>query len=470
MKKTATSPKKLSFLAIYFLGINGIIGSGAFLLPKEMYQDMNLLSVVVLIFAAVTVSLIALCYADLSSRFDASGAAWVYSYNAFGRFAGYELGVFIWFLGCCTYSAEVVALLTTLKSFWPAYRDPSVYFSTGLGLIILFGIINFFGRSLMKFVDNISSAAKLFTIIFFILIGFFFIDHTNFSYIMPAAAHGAQPFIKHFGNAFNVVFYFFTGFSFIPIAAREMQNPEKNIPRVLIAVMITVTILYSLMILIAIGIIGPRMATSTTPIATAFKVAVGNWGYIVILIGMILSIFGVAFACSFNTPALLASLAVEHNLVPAWLGQKNKYDAPWISIIISSIVTAFLITQSYVFLVSCIVFASFVQYVPTIVAVMKFQYTGEYPTHGFKLPGGYTIPILALIVSCYLVYSFTLKTVTVGVLVAFAALLAYLFDGKKRMQRSEQNKTAPAPKNPNSSAKKKPASAKKARHHFYHIF
>ena len=54
---------------------------------------MDLLSIVVLLSAALTVGLIALCYADLASRFTGSGSAWLYSYNAFGRFAGYELGV-----------------------------------------------------------------------------------------------------------------------------------------------------------------------------------------------------------------------------------------------------------------------------------------------------------------------------------------------------------------------------------------
>ena len=132
-------PKKLTFMSIYFLGINGIIGSGAFLLPQSIYKDMNLLSVIVLLSAALTIGLIALCYADLASRFTGSGAAWLYSYNAFGRFAGYELGVFTWFLGCCTYAAEVVAFLTTLKSFIPAFNQSSIYFAVGIGLII-FGV------------------------------------------------------------------------------------------------------------------------------------------------------------------------------------------------------------------------------------------------------------------------------------------------------------------------------------------
>lgn len=439
--KKSVTPKKLSFISIYFLGINGVIGSGAFLLPQTMYKDMNLMCVFVTICSALTVSMIALCYADLSSRFTGAGAAWLYSYNAFGRFMGYELGVFTWFLGCCTYAAEVVALLTTLRSFWPAYDNNIVYFSTAIGLIVLFSIINFFGRSLVKFVDNLSSAAKLITIIGFIIIGAFFIHKINFTPVIPkAATTGVVPYFKHFGAAFSVVFYLFTGFSFIPIAATQMENPEKNIPKVLISVMITVTILYSLMLIVAIGILGSRMSNYSTPIAVAFQKAVGNWGYVVVLIGMLTSIFGVAFASSFNTPALIASLANEHGMLPKWVGKKNKHDAPWISILLSAGVTMILITQSYLFLVSCIVLASFIQYVPSILAVIKFKHTDEFPNHGFKLPGGYTIPILALIISCYMVTNFTWKTLIVGLGVALLATVLYFFINKNPLDTLKHEK------------------------------
>lgn len=423
-----TIPKKLSFISIYFLGINSVIGSGAFLLPQTIYQDMDLASVLVLLCAAITVSMVALCYADLSSRFTGSGAAWLYSYNAFGRFWGYELGIFTWFLGCCTLSAEIVALLTTLKSFLPVFNNHWVYYLSVFGLIILFSIINFFGRTIVKFVNNLSSAAKMLTIIIFIIIGAFCMHMANFTPVIPhAATTGAGPFVKHFGAAFSVVFYMFTGFSFIPIAARQMKNPEKNIPRVLIAVMISVTVLYSLMMIVAIGILGTKMAQYTTPIANAFKTGVGEWGYILVIVGMLVSIFGVAFTASFNTPSLIASLASEHAMLPKWVKKKNRYDAPWVGIILTAIVSALLVTQSYLFLVSCIVLASFIQYVPSILAVIKFKHTNEFPNHGFKLPGKYIIPVIALIISCYMVTNFTLKTLIVGIVVAIVAAITYFF-------------------------------------------
>lgn len=428
MRSSNNTPKKLSFMSIYFLGINGVIGSGTFLLPSVMYHYMNLSAVIVLLCTSVTVAMIALCYADLASRFTGSGAAWLYSYNAFGRFTGYELGIFTWFLGCCTLSAEIVALLTTLKGFFPIFNNHWVYASGVILLILLFSIINYFGRSWVKLVDNISAAAKIGTLVLFIIIGLFCIHLTNYTYIIPkAATTGFTPFMEHFGAAFTPIFYLFTGFSFLPIAAKQMNNPEKNIPRVLVAVMVSVTILDCLMLLVAIGISGIKLGNYSIPLASALQSGVGKWGYDLIIIGMLISIFGVAFTASFNTPSLIASLANEHAMLPKFVGKKNKNDAPWVGIILTAVASLFFCTQSYIFLVDCTVLASFIQYVPTILAVVKFKHTNEYPNHGFSLPGKYTIPIIALAVSCYMVTNFTSKTLLLGLVVAVVAAAGYFF-------------------------------------------
>ena len=379
-------------MSIYFLGINGVIGSGAFLLPQTIYKDMNLMSVFVTICAALTVSMVALCYADLSSRFTGSGAAWLYSYHAFGRFTGYELGIYTWFLGCCTYAAEIVALLTILKTLSPVFSNHAVYYGIAIGIIVLFTIINLFGRTIVKLVDNLSSAAKMITILIFIIIGAFFIHKMNFTPVIPKAATlGVDPYFKHFGAAFSVVFYMFTGFSFIPIAV-------------------------------------------------AFQKAVGDWGYVLVIAGMLISVIGVAFAGSFNTPSLIASLANEHAMLPKWIGKKNKHDAAWVAILLSAIITMILITQSYLFLVSCIVLASFIQYVPSILAVIKFKHTNEFPNNGFKLPFSYVIPAFALIISCYMVTNFTWKTILVGVVVGVLAAVAYFFIEKDEKVEEKHQK------------------------------
>lgn len=55
-----------------------------------------------------------------------------------------------------------------------------------------------------------------------------------------------------------------------------MNNPEKNIPRVLIAVMTSVTILDCLMLLVAIGLSGQKLGSYSNPLASALKTGVGQ--------------------------------------------------------------------------------------------------------------------------------------------------------------------------------------------------
>lgn len=132
---------------------------------------------------------------------------------------------------------------------------------------------------------------------------------------------------------------------------------------------------------------------------------------------MLISILGVAFASSFNTSELIASLAI----------------------IMSAVISAILITQSYLFLVSCIVLASFIQYVPSILAVIKFKHTAKFPNHDFKLPGGYIIPALALIVSCYMVTNFTWRILIVGLVVGVLAAVCYFFIEKDEEEEKRRN-------------------------------
>lgn len=420
-----TTKKKMTLMSIYFLGINGIIGSGIFLLPQEIYIHMALMSVLVLVIAAVTVSMIALCYADLSSRFEGSGSAWLYSYNAFGKFTGFQVGIFAWFLGILTISAEVIALIRILKNVFPIFDNPIWYFIFAFGLIILLALINLKGIKLVTIIDNISSAAKILSLILFIVVGVFFMKLANFSPVLPESAHTFNGLVTSFGAAFSIVFYMFTGFSFIPIAAREMKNPQKNIPKALILVMISVTILYALVQLIAIGILGPTISNFDIPIAAALQKVIGEWGYYLIIMFMCISVLGVAFAVSFSTPYLSASLANEHNLFPKFIGKKNKSGAPYVSIIMTTIAACIMSTQSYLFLVACIVLVSFIQYVPTIIAVIKFKKTGEYPNQGFTLKGGYLIPILALIISAYLLTNFTIPVFIVMIIVFIIGIILY---------------------------------------------
>lgn len=425
--KTGTPPVKLTFMSIYFLGINTIIGSGAFLLPSTIYHDMGLMSIVVLIAAALVSGVIAVCYASLASRFSNSGAAWLYSYHAFGRFTGFQVGIYEWFMGCCSIAAETIALATILRNIFPAFSNPWVFYGTVWTIIIALAIINLFGTSIVKWMDNISSIAKVAVMLFVIVVGIFFVKFAHLTPLIPASADSVSGFTRHFGDAFSVVFYLFSGFSFIPVAAGKMKDPEKNIPKALFCVMLSVTLLYVFMQFVTIGLLGTKTSQFSIPVANALATVLGKVGYYIVILGILVSIFGVAFSISFNTPVLASALASDHQLFPKCFGKQNKYNAPYIAIIITTIVSLILTHFSYLFLVSAIVLTSFIQYIASVLALIKFQKEGIYPSTGFQLKGKYLFPILALIASAYLLLNVKMSVLITAIIVFVVGTAVYFF-------------------------------------------
>ncbi|MFT8914084.1 APC family permease, partial [Lentilactobacillus hilgardii] len=193
--------------------------------------------------------------------------------------------------------------------------------------------------------------------------------------------------------------------------------------------------LYMIVQMTAIGVSGKDLATDNVPIAASFFHFAGQLGYDLALIGMLISILGVALSISFSTPLIASSLASEHQLLPRVLGHQDKRGVPIVSLLLScGICALMLLSGNYLFLASCIVFTSFVQYVPTILASIRLQNHSKLPK-GFRLPGGLLIPILALLVTSYLILSFSVKLMIAGIIVFTLSGVWYLYDDRDRQAK-----------------------------------
>ena len=242
------------------------------------------------------------------------------------------------------------------------------------------------------------------------------------------------------GTAYGITFYLFAGFSFLTIAGNKMRNPQKNLSKALVIVIVLVTVVYLLIQTVTVGILGSDTAKSATPVATAMQHTLGEWAYYLVIAGTAVAVFGVAFACSFEVPVLAASLANEHKLLPAYMGKTNKHGAPSVAIIVTAVLACgMLTTGSYVFLASCVVCASAVQYVPTILAVLKLK---NMPSGdgAFQLKGAvrWILSLLALAASSYLFFSLTWKVLVIAAGVFVVGVIIYGLDSKRRSDPTQK--------------------------------
>ena len=279
--------KKISPFSAFLLGVDGMVGSAIFLLPGSLYSKAGNSLIGILLVSGVSALLLALCYAALSSETKQNGAAWLYAYKEFGRFAGFEVGFFTWFQGVITITTEIAAFLTSLKLFIPQLSDKLVYDIAGIAIVLVIAIIGLMGDRVSSIADNIATFLKIGVLLIFVLAGIWFIHRINFVSNAHYSFHSVN-------NAFSNAFYMFTGFAFLPVAAAQMRNPRKNLPRELLAVIISVTLLYIATVVVAIGTVGPSIAHSSLPLAIAFAKHFGNLGKIIITVGTVGTVLGAA--------------------------------------------------------------------------------------------------------------------------------------------------------------------------------
>lgn len=401
---------KLGLMSIILLGVNAIIGTGIFLLPGKAAALVGVNSLWVIVFDALLVMSIALCFAEMGGMFNKNGGPYVYAKEAFGNFVGFEVGFMKWAIATIAWSAMAVGFATALGAVWePASTEMGKNIIATL-IIVVLGIMNIMGVKISKIINNIVTIGKLLPLIFFILVGIFYVKGVNFA-PMESVPDMTQ---ASFGAAALIIFYAFTGFESIAVAAEDMEKPERNVPKAIILVLTLVSIVYILIQAICIGIMGDALVTSKTPVADAAFVFMGPLAKAIVTAGTLISIGGINVASSFLAPRSGVAMA-DDGLIPKVVSKRNKKDAPYVAIIVTVVFAVVLSwTGSFEKLAAISVVSRFAQYLPTCLAVLVFRSKRPDMARTFRVPLGPVIPVLAVVVSIWLITQSSLEKVFWG--------------------------------------------------------
>ena len=107
-----------------FLSLNGMIGAAIFGLPGKLDAAVGPFAPWLLLIAGGGVMLIALCYADLATRFEATGGSQLYAGAAFGPFVGFQAGWLIYASRAAALGANATVLAAYAGALWPPLDGP----------------------------------------------------------------------------------------------------------------------------------------------------------------------------------------------------------------------------------------------------------------------------------------------------------------------------------------------------------
>src|ERR1700741_4741856 len=144
------------------IGINQVIGGAIFLMPSQVAAQIGgawaPIGFVLMGLASLS---IALCFAEVGSRFDSTGGPYLYTRAAFGRFAAFEVGWMQWFTRAASWAAGINVFGPSLIYYWPALVRGPARAAVITSIIVLIAAINVRGIRQSSLVVNVLTAAKL---------------------------------------------------------------------------------------------------------------------------------------------------------------------------------------------------------------------------------------------------------------------------------------------------------------------
>ncbi|HEX7294482.1 MAG TPA: amino acid permease [Pyrinomonadaceae bacterium] len=399
--------------------INAIIGAGVFGLPSRTYALIGTYSIIAFFACALIVALIILCFAEVGSRFDATGGPYLYAREAFGATVGFEVGWLIWLARVTAFAANTNLMIAYLGYFWSGATTPTWRVIIIVVFTTLLALINVVGVRQSAIVSNAFAIGKLVPILIFIGAGMFFLNPQSFS-------HGTTPTSANFSTSVLLLVYAFTGFETATVPAGEMRDPQRNLPRALLIAIAIVAVVYILVQVVCVGTL-PGLAQSSRPLADSAALFLGTAGASIISAGAIISISGNLNIVLLGGSRLPFAMA-EQNHLPAFLGAVHKrFATPYISILLTSAVMLVLTLQtSFLAALTVSTLARLVTYGATCAALPVYRRRQDAPPAAFRIPGGPLIAVLSLGLVVWLLANSSLQEAKAAVIAAGAGLLIFL--------------------------------------------
>ena len=401
--------------------MNGVIGSGIFVLPATVARLLGPASPAAYVVAAFLVALIVLCFAEAGSMFEQTGGPYLYARRAFGDFVGLEVGWMFLLSRLAGASAIANAFTLYLGYLWPPLGSG---IGRAIALTVLLwglGVLNLFGVRYGAWAVNLLTVVKLVPLLLFASVGMFFVDSASYTFL-------ALPEITSLRQASLALIFAFGGFENASVPTEEVKNPTRNLPIALIVSIALTAVLYIAIQIVALGTL-PNLASDATPLASAGRMFLGPVGAVIITIAAVLSTTGSNTALALVGPRILYALAEGGQLPRALARVHPRYRTPDVAVIVFALATwGIALYGSFAQLVTVSAIARLLFSATTCIAVPVLRRKIPSTTRTFSVPGGWLIPALAAVISIWLLSGISKsQAIAGGIALASGALLYLLY-------------------------------------------
>jgi amino acid transporter len=379
--------------------VNVTVGAGIFRLPADVQKTVGNYSLAAFVVCAVIVGMIALCFAEVGSRFSSTGGPYLYARETFGPTISFMVGWLMWLTRVAGFATLAQVFVAYLGYFWPPAESGLPRISIITALVVVLTVINIIGVKQSARIGDMFTVSKLIPLVLFVAVGLFFINPARFTL-------AARPGLGSFSAAVFILIYVFSGFEAVLVNSGEIRQPQRVIPFALIVALGASVVLFLLIQVVCIGTL-PNLAGSERPLAEASHSFLGAAGPPIISAGALIGIFGTLNVIMLACTRLPFAMAVQGQLPIQLARVHRRFRTPHVSILVSATAVLLLaLSGTFIYAVKVTVITRVIVYASTCVALPMLRRRSKIASsartvgsasHSFELPGGVFVSVVCVI-------------------------------------------------------------------------
>jgi len=272
MPKTAKLQRRLSLPLLTFYGLGSILGAGIYALVGKVAGEAGLFTPVAFLVGAVLVGFTGFAYAELSARFPRAGGEAVYAQKAFGVRA---LTVFIGILAVLAATVSAAALSNAFVGYLQVFIDAPRSVTIFITVIVAACVVSWG-------IKESALATAVMTLIE--IAGLIIIVWVGRESLMEFPARVPELIPPLHGDIWKgilvgafIAFYAFIGIEDMANVAGEVKDPQRTMPRGIILAIVSSTVLYMLVAVVAVLALAPaELAGTEAPFSLLYERNTGS--------------------------------------------------------------------------------------------------------------------------------------------------------------------------------------------------
>ena len=328
----------MAIVTIIFFNVSG----GTYALEDIIGAGPGLAVLLMVVTPLVWSAPVAFVCAELGAAIPEEGGYYAWSKRALGPFGSFCQGWWAWLYTFIDIGIYPTMLCEYLAYFDPAFGpDGNYWLRKGLMIAMIWGfvLLNLFGSRTVGGFAEAFFVLVMSPFVILVAVGLY-VGLTRgfpFSAVTPLVAPG-KTLGPALAAAIPMVLWNYMGWDSISTIAGEMDNPRRDYPRALLITILLIATIYVVPTVVALALVGTEQFTWTT----------GAWSLAAKEIGgdklaMFLSAMGVVSAIGMYSALVLVYSRVpfvmsRDGYLPKALMHMNRWQAPWVSLIVSGVV------------------------------------------------------------------------------------------------------------------------------------